>query len=138
MKKPALGSAFLLGVFQGIRCRGMVGLRERPRQEVADEDTPMDSSEPDPAQGTPREYSDALYRVYFEVGEWQDIARDAITAFLVERSRDHPAFDFAPAALEVKAHGYEVDLPMQLIPEVVRVLAERNVGIYQVVRLHPV
>ncbi|WP_422507677.1 hypothetical protein [Stenotrophomonas sp. GZD-301] len=94
----------------------------------------MAPSEPDPTAGTPADYSDRLYRVYIEVGEWQYIARDAITAFLLERSRTHPAFDFTPAALHPRPHGYEVDLPMQLIPELVRALAERNVAVYQVVR----
>ncbi len=85
--------------------------------------------------GTPDDYGDTLYRVYFEVGEWEGIARDAITAFLVERASDNPAFDFDASLLHARPHGYEVDLPMQLIPEVVRALAERNVGVYQVVRL---
>lgn len=94
----------------------------------------MAPSEPDPTVGTPADYSDRLYRVYVEVGEWQHIARDAITALLLDRSRVHPAFDFTPAALHVRPHGYEVDLPMQLIPERVRALAECNVAVYQVVR----
>jgi hypothetical protein len=85
--------------------------------------------------GTPDDYGDTLYRVYFEVGEWEGIARDAIIAFLVERANDHPAFDFDDSLLHARPHGYEVDLPMQLIPEVVRALAERNVAVYQVVRL---
>jgi hypothetical protein len=85
--------------------------------------------------GTPDDYGDTLYRVYFEVGEWEGIAREAIIAFLVERASDHPAFDFDDSLLHARPHGYEVDLPMQLIPEVVRALAERNVAVYQVVRL---
>ena len=89
----------------------------------------------DPTLDVPAEYNDSLYRVYFEVGEWQNIARDAIIDFLRERSRGHATFQFESAALRARAQGYEVDLPMQLIPEVVRALAERNVAIYQVVRL---
>jgi hypothetical protein len=77
--------------------------------------------------GTPEDYGDTLYRVYFEVGEWEGIARDAITAFLVERASDNPAFDFDASLLYARPYGYEVDLPMQLIPEVVRALAERRV-----------
>lgn len=83
---------------------------------------------------TPADYSDALYRVYFEVGEWQQVALGAISAFLLERSRDHPAFHFDPASVQRVDHGYALELPMQLIPEVVRALAERNVAVYQVVR----
>ncbi len=89
------------------------------------------------AVGTPADYSNALYRVYVEVGESDFIARDAITAFLVERSADHPAFHFVPEALLARDHGYELDLPMQLIPEVVRALAAANVAVYQVRRLGP-
>lgn len=89
----------------------------------------------DPVHGTPRDYGDTLYRVYFEVGESEDIARDAITTFLVQRASDNPAFDFDASLLHARPHGYEVDLPMQLIPEVVRALAEQNVAVYQVVRL---
>jgi len=94
----------------------------------------MDPSGTDPAVGTPADYGDTLYRVYFEVGEWQDIARDAITAFLFERRQAHASFSGAPAELRLRPHGYEVDLPMQLIPEVVRVLAAHNIAVYQVVR----
>jgi len=88
----------------------------------------------DTKRDTPADYSDALYRVYFEVGEWQRTAFDAISAFLLERSREHPACRFDPASVQAVDHGYELDLPMQLIPEVVRALAERNVAVYQVVR----
>lgn len=88
----------------------------------------------DTKRDTPADYSDALYRVYFEVGEWQQVAREAISAFLLERSRDHPALHFDPASVQSVDHGYELDLPMQLIPEVVRALGERNVAVYQVLR----
>jgi len=89
----------------------------------------------DSVHGTPRDYGDTLHRVYFEVGEWEGVARDAITAFLVERARDNPAFDFDASRLHARPHGYEVDRPMQLIPEVVRALADKNMAVYQVVRL---
>lgn len=97
----------------------------------------MEPDATDSALATPADYSDVLYPVYFEVGEWQHVVRDAMIAFLVQRSDGHPAFHFAPDGLRTTAHGYEVDLPMQLIPEVVRALAERNVAIYQVVRRQP-
>lgn len=95
----------------------------------------MDPIPSDPTHGTPGDYSNALYPVYFEVGEWQDVARETISDFLLARSREHPDFNFQPADLRSRDHGYEVELPMQLIPEVVRALAERNVAIYQVLRL---
>jgi len=71
----------------------------------------------DATSDPPADYSDALYRVYLEVGETDFTARDAITAFLVERSTDHPAFHFVPGAL--------------------RALAAANIAIYQVRRLGP-
>lgn len=43
------------------------------------------------------------------------MAREAISAFLLERSRDHPALDFDPASVQAVDHCYELDLPMQLI-----------------------
>lgn len=92
----------------------------------------MDSDGNDPQRGTHADYSDTLYRVYFEVGEWQGIAREAMTGFLLERSKDHPAFHFSAELLRSTGQGYEVDLPMQLIPEVVRALVARNVAVYQV------
>lgn len=42
---------------------------------------------------------------------------------------------FDASLLRARPHGYEVDLPMQLIPEVVRALADKNMAVYQVVRL---
>ena len=31
-------------------------------------------------------------------------------------------------------HGYELELPMQVIPEVVNLLSKKNIAVYQVVR----
>lgn len=89
------------------------------------------------AVGTPAGYSDALCRVDIEVGESDFIAPDAITAFLVERGAHHSAFHFIPEALRARDHGCELDLPMPLVPEVVRALAAANVAVYQVRRLGP-
>lgn len=97
----------------------------------------MTTAPMDATSDTPADYSDALYRVYLEVGETDFTARDAITAFLVERSTDHPTFHFVPGALRARDHGYELQLPMQLIPEVVRALAAANIAVYQVRRLGP-
>lgn len=43
-----------------------------------------------------------------------------------------------PSDIRARQHGYEVDLRMQLIPELVRALTVRNVAIYQVLRLQRV
>lgn len=86
--------------------------------------------------GTPGEYTDDLYRVYFEVGEFEDSARNAIASALKSYSQGSAHFDFTPSSLRQHSHGYEVDIPMQLIPEIVRELAARNVAVYQIVRIN--
>lgn len=94
----------------------------------------MDSHYMDKHYNTPKDYGTTHYRVYFEVYEWQSIARNVITEVLLGRSSTSTAFHFEAEDLEEKPFGYEVDLPMQLIPEVVRELVEHKVGIYQIVR----
>lgn len=98
----------------------------------------MTPGQTDAGHGTPADYTGALYCVYVEVGEWKGLARDAISDFLVERSRELQDFHFSPSDIRARQHGYEVDLPMQLIPELVRALTVRNVAIYQVLRLQRV
>ncbi|MEK0266737.1 hypothetical protein QT383_11510 [Stenotrophomonas rhizophila] len=66
----------------------------------------MNDTTPEAIHGTPDDYGDTLYRVYLEVGDWEGIARDAITAFLVERASDHPAFHFDASQLHARPHGY--------------------------------
>ena len=86
--------------------------------------------------GTPEEYTDDLYRVYFEVGEHENFARDVMTQFLLSRRGDVSSFSFSSISLRQHAHGYEVDIPLQLVPEIVRELAARNVAVYQVIRIN--
>jgi hypothetical protein len=47
-----------------------------------------------------------------------------------------PVPSFTPDSIVQKDHGYEVDVPMQLIPEIVLELVKHLVGVYQVVRIH--
>ena len=76
-------------------------------------------------QGTPLDYSSAMYRVYFEVGEHQGMAGQAIEAYLgPERARNLTALPY----------GYECELAIQIVPDIVRELAKRNIAVYQVVR----
>jgi len=86
-----------------------------------------DSAVPESSvSGSPRDYSSDLYRVYFEVGEHEGIARGVITDYLGPlRSQD----------LVTLAHGYECNLPIQAVPDVVRALSRENIGVYQVVRI---
>ena len=87
------------------------------------------------AIGTPLDYTDHLYRVYFEIGDYADFGKDVITSFLASRSKDIPCLSENPDALERCAHGYVVRVPMQIIPELVRELGRKNVAVYQVVRV---
>ena len=82
--------------------------------------------------GSPKEYTDDLYRVYFEVGEYENFAADVMTRFLIS----NPDISYSPASLRQQSHGYEVDIPLQLVPEIVRELAKSNVAIYQVIRIN--
>lgn len=82
---------------------------------------PFESSE----IGTPRDYTDNLYRVYFELPDPDGLAGKIIADFVgPERA----------CAILRLAHGYETELPIQCIPEIVRLLALQNLSVYQVVR----
>jgi hypothetical protein len=86
--------------------------------------------------GTPKDYTEDLYRVYFEVGEYGNLARDVMTQFLLSRSGDVSGDASSPISLREHAYGYEVDIPLQVVPEIVRALAAENVAIYQVIRIN--
>jgi len=77
------------------------------------------------AQGTPLDYSSAMYRVYFEIGEHQGIAKHAIEAYLGPESSKN---------ITVLPYGYECELAIQCVPDIVRELAQQNIAVYQVVR----
>lgn len=86
-----------------------------------DADPPYPSTE----LGTPLDYSEDVYRVYFEVSDPGAITRQLIVDFLGEARG---------AAIQVLDHGYEIELPIQVVPEIVRLLAVHDVAVYQVVR----
>jgi replication fork clamp-binding protein CrfC len=71
--------------------------------------------------GTPRDYSDNRYRVYFEVAEVEDQVLQILRAY-------------SQGPVERLTHGYEAVLPLQSVPEVVREISARNIAVYQVVR----
>ena len=75
--------------------------------------------------GTPRDYTDDLYRYYFEVGEVDGRAERIIRHFLGEARA---------AGLHRLTHGYELVAPLQVAPDLVRLLAQANIAVYQVVR----
>ena len=75
--------------------------------------------------GPPLDYTSDLYRFYFEVGEYNGIAQKIIANFLGENR--------FKSVIKLK-HGYEIELPMQCVPDLTAELVKANVGIYQIVR----
>jgi len=75
--------------------------------------------------GTPRDYTDDLYRYYFEVGEVDGRAERILRDFLGEARA---------AGLHRLTHGFELVAPLQTAPDLVRLLAQANIAVYQVVR----
>ena len=68
---------------------------------------------------------ESLYRFYFEVGEYNNLARTVIADFLGPEKAKH---------IVTLTYGYEFDLPIQCVPEVARKLLKENIAIYQIVR----
>ena len=75
--------------------------------------------------GTPHDYTNDRYLVYFEVGEYQNQARAIIESYLDDACR---------ARMQALPHGYLVEIPIQVTPEIVRALAAENIAVYQVKR----
>jgi hypothetical protein len=90
----------------------------------------MKSNDADPPYetleiGTPRDYSSDIYRVYFEVGSPNSATLNMLIDYIgVDKGRE----------ITVLAHGYELELPIQVVPDIVRLLSGNNIGVYQVVR----
>ncbi len=77
------------------------------------------------AGGTPRDYTEDMYRCYFEVGEHLGRAKEIISNFIgPEKAQE----------LLTLAYGYEVEMPIQAVPDLVRLLVNSNIAVYQVVR----
>jgi hypothetical protein len=66
-----------------------------------------------------------MYRVYVEVADPHGVAGKIIADF-VGPSR--------AASIIVLAHGYETELPIQCVPDLVKLLSAENIAVYQVVR----
>lgn len=75
--------------------------------------------------GTPKDYSEDVYRFYFEVGEHKNNAEKIILDFLGHEK----AKSIIPLS-----HGYALELPIQCVPDLIKQLVEENVAIYQVIR----
>ncbi|MDP0590332.1 MAG: hypothetical protein QS748_14540 [Candidatus Endonucleobacter bathymodioli] len=75
--------------------------------------------------GTLRDYSEDMYKVYFEIGEFEREGLNTLTSFVG---------DFHSKHILHLEFGYELAIPIQCIPEVVRLLSQKNIAIYQIVR----
>lgn len=84
-------------------------------------DPPYETSE----IGTPLDYTEDLYRFYFEIRDTNGVAERALKNFLgsVHAKRLHRL-----------THGFEMDLPIQSVPDLIRILSGESIAIYQVVR----
>ena len=84
-------------------------------------DPPYETSE----IGTPLDYTEDLYRFYFEIRDTNGVAERALKSFL---GSEHAK------RLHRLTHGFEMDLPIQSVPDLIRILSGENIAIYQVVR----
>ncbi len=75
--------------------------------------------------GTPLDYTEDVYKVYFEVGEYKECALNILATYLGE--------DRAQSITKL-AYGYELEIPIQCIPEITSLLCDGGVGVYQIVR----
>jgi len=84
-------------------------------------DPPYETSE----IGTPLDYTEDLYRFYFEIRDTNGVAERTLNNFL---GGEHAK------RLHRLTHGFEMDLPIQSVPDLIRILSGENIAIYQVVR----
>jgi hypothetical protein len=75
--------------------------------------------------GTPLDYTSDLYRFYFEVGEHDEAAKKIILKYIGPEKSN---------SLIELAHGYEVELAIQCVPDIIRELVNVDIAVYQVVR----
>lgn len=76
--------------------------------------------------GTPLDYTSDIYRVYLEVGENNDTVKDILIDFMgIEKKHQIVSL----------VYGYEIEIPMQCIPEIVRLIVNKNIAVYQVNRI---
>ncbi|MEY3359504.1 MAG: hypothetical protein RLZZ537_1219 [Pseudomonadota bacterium] len=89
-------------------------------------------SQPSSTAGTPRDYSDQLYRVVFEIGEHEGLGKRIIMDYLTANGH---RVDPQSYLLQTTPYGYELEIPMQVIPEIIQALNREKVAVYQVVRI---
>ncbi len=88
-------------------------------------------------ENTWRDYTNDCYRVYFEIGGGTEYGLPIIEKFVTDWVQQERVVDpefGRNIAVRAALNGFEADVPMQKIPEIVRELAAANVAIYQIVR----
>ena len=75
--------------------------------------------------GTPLDYSEELYRFYLETVDVDGTAERVLTSFLGPRNAKR---------LHRLAHGFEFAAPIQCAPDLIRLLTQENIAVYQLVR----
>lgn len=78
-----------------------------------------------PVTGTPLDYSEDLYRFYLETVDVDGSVEGVLRGFLGPRHAKR---------LQRLAHGFEFAAPIQCAPDLVRLLAQQNIAVYQLVR----
>ena len=74
---------------------------------------------------TPLDYSEALYRFYLETLDVDGTAERVLRSFLGPRNAKR---------LHRLAHGFEFAAPIQCAPDLIRLLTQENIAVYQLVR----
>ena len=75
--------------------------------------------------GTPLDYTEDLYRFYFEIRDTDGTAERLLKEFLGDKRAER---------MQRLTHGFEMDLPIQSVPDLIRIISAKNIAIYQVVR----
>ena len=78
-----------------------------------------------PVIGTPLDYSEDLYRFYLETVDADGTADRVLRDFLGPRHAKR---------LRRLAHGFEFVAPIQCAPDLIRLLTQENMAVYQLVR----
>lgn len=78
-----------------------------------------------PVTGTPLDYSEDLYGFYLETAGIGGIPERVLRDFLGPRHAKR---------LRRLAHGFEFAAPIQCAPDVIRLLTQENIAVYQLVR----
>jgi hypothetical protein len=87
----------------------------------SDSDSPLERT----VSGTPLDYSEDLYRIYIETADVGSSPEQVLRAYLGPEHGKN---------LRRLLHGFEFIVPIQCVPEIVRLLTLENIAVYQVVR----